>query len=410
MNTKQNIFLWSLYDFANSIVYISLFLYFSQWLVVDSGVADFWYNLTFTISALFLLMTVPTTGLLLDKYWRRIAGLRFSTITTFIFYLLTAIFAILNQPILSLIFSTFGLYFYLLSFTFYTPLLNDLSQGGNKGRVSGYGIMANYLGQITGILISLPFATGYISFFGQNPRVEVLLPGILIFFLLSLPVLIYFKEAKKPFIKFSILNETKNSFKELKSLLSYKSVGLFLLVFFFFNDAVLTAANNFSIFLEQVWQVSDSIKSAILVGILLTSAIGAILSGIVSDKIGHKKTMMGILIGWLVLLPFIALATNFWFFVGLLVVMGIWLGASWTTARTIMGDIAPKEKHNSAFAYFGLTERVSALFGPLVWGMIVTGLADVGPDRYRIAVVSITVFILIAIFFMRKVEVENREE
>ena len=47
--SKKNIFFWTLYDFANSIVAIVFFLYFSQWLVVDKGVPDFWYNMIFTI-------------------------------------------------------------------------------------------------------------------------------------------------------------------------------------------------------------------------------------------------------------------------------------------------------------------------------------------------------------------------
>ncbi len=46
IDTKRLV-LWSLYDFANSIVMIVFFLYYSQWLVVDRGVSDFWFNMTF---------------------------------------------------------------------------------------------------------------------------------------------------------------------------------------------------------------------------------------------------------------------------------------------------------------------------------------------------------------------------
>ena len=38
---KKNIFLWTLYDFANSIVMIVFFLYFSQWLVIEKNVPLF---------------------------------------------------------------------------------------------------------------------------------------------------------------------------------------------------------------------------------------------------------------------------------------------------------------------------------------------------------------------------------
>jgi MFS-type transporter involved in bile tolerance (Atg22 family) len=68
-------------------------------------------------------------------------------------------------------------------------------------------------------------------------------------------------------------------------------MGLFLLAYFFFNDAIITSQNNFPIYVQRVFGVSDSIKSILLIGILLTSVLGAFLSGLVADKIGLKKTL-----------------------------------------------------------------------------------------------------------------------
>src|SRR3989338_2046941 len=102
MQTKRNVGLWILYDFANSIVFIVFLLYFSQSIVIDLGISDIFYNLTFTITAILLLLTVPITGMLLDKYWRRITGLRLTTILTAVFYGLSALFVISGNPIFSL--------------------------------------------------------------------------------------------------------------------------------------------------------------------------------------------------------------------------------------------------------------------------------------------------------------------
>src|SRR3989344_1079188 len=179
MNTRKNIFLWVSYDFANSIVAIVFFLYFSQWIVIDQGIADIWFNLTFTMSALLLLLTVPTTGALLDKYWRRISGLRYATISTVALLGLCAIFALNNKNIPALVTFTLGFYSYLLSFTFYTPLINDISLPSERGRTSGYGIAANYLGQIAGLILVLPFATGKLNLFGGSLRAETLLPAVI---------------------------------------------------------------------------------------------------------------------------------------------------------------------------------------------------------------------------------------
>src|SRR3989344_4856482 len=269
MQNNRNIFLWTLYDFANSLVSIVLFLYFAQWIVVDKGISDLNFNLTFTLSAFLLLLTIPITGVLLDKAWRRITGLRYATIATFFLYGTCAIFAIADKEILSLIFFTLGLYSYLLSFTFYTPLLNDIASKERRGVVSGWGIMANYLGQIAGLIIALPFSTGSWNFFAGNQRAETLLPAVIAFVIFSLPMLLFFKEPSKI--------AQKASFKyRLKQ-----------------------------IFLEQVWGVSDTVKTYILLGILITSAAGGLISGLIADKFGHKRTLMWILAGWVIILPLV---------------------------------------------------------------------------------------------------------
>ncbi len=144
MQTRRNVLLWVLYDFANSIVSIVFFLYFAQWIVIDRGLSDFWFNLTFTISTIFLICTAPFIGVLLDKHLRRIVGLRINTVLVFLLYSLCAWFAVSDNNLGGLITFTLGMYIYQLGFTFYTPLINDISPLEKRGRISGYGIAANH--------------------------------------------------------------------------------------------------------------------------------------------------------------------------------------------------------------------------------------------------------------------------
>src|SRR5260370_8396317 len=83
---KKNLFLWSLYDFANSIVFINFLLYFSQWLVIDGGLSDFWYNATFPISTVLLFITAPSLAAYNDKHGGRKLSLNVSTVCTASFY------------------------------------------------------------------------------------------------------------------------------------------------------------------------------------------------------------------------------------------------------------------------------------------------------------------------------------
>mgnify|MGYP001606892185 CR=1 FL=1 len=403
MDTKKNISLWALYDFANSIVSIVFFFYFAQWIVVDKGIPDIYLNLTFTISAVLLLFTVPITGLLLDRFFRRITGLRVTTILAVIFYAICALLAIYDKEIMSLVFFTLAAYFYLLTFTFYTPLLKDITSADKTGRTSGIGIAANYLGQFAGLLLVLPFSNGSWNLFGAEPRAETLLPAVIIFAILTLPMLIYFHEPKKIKPELKIGDEIKNLVSQTKSLLFYPGIALFMLSYFFFNDAVLTAANNFPIFMEQVWGVSDTVKTYILIGILLTSAVGGLTAGLVADKVGHKKTLLFLVGGWLFILPFIAFIENFTLFVIATTVMGLWFGANWAVSRSVMSYLAPPQGHNLAFAYFGLVERASSFVGPIVWGLIVSGFVSIGSDRYRFATLAVTAFIVFGFISLWKV-------
>ena len=404
MQTKKNIVLWILYDFANSIVSIVFFLYFAQWVVIDRGVSDLYFNLTFTASAVLLLLTAPLTGSLLDKFLRRITGLRYTTIFTALFYGACALYAVSGNAVGALIFFTLGLYSYLLSFTFYTPLMRDIAPAGKQGRISGFGITANYLGQFAGLLLAFPFSNGTLNFFGAASRAETLLPAVIVFFVLSLPMLMFFKEPTRIAEKASFRARLRHMISDTKMLLSFSSVSFFLLAYFLFNDAILTASNNFPIFLEQVWHVSDAIKTYILLGVLITSAFGGAFSGFVADKFGHKRTLMAILIGWVVILPLIAFLPNFALFVIATTLMGLWFGASWAVSRSVMAHLAPDGRHNLAFAYFGLVERASSFIGPIVWGLVVSNLISIGSGRYKIAVLAITGFIILGIIALSRVK------
>jgi len=217
-------------------------------------------------------------------------------------------------------------------------------------------------------------------------------------------MLLFFHEPRRVVASYSLKEHIRSVFAETRFLISSSSVALFLLAYFLFNDAILTAANNFPIFLEQVWHISDTIKTYLMLGILITSAIGGAASGFLADRFGQKRTLQFILTGYVIIFPLLALLTNFTLLVIAAILFGLWYGATWAVSRSMMGCIAPKGKHNLVFAYFGLAERASSLLGPLVWGAVVTGLVSWGSIRYRIAVIVITVFIILGLIALSKVK------
>ncbi|KKS23724.1 MAG: Major facilitator superfamily [Candidatus Nomurabacteria bacterium GW2011_GWC2_41_8] len=408
---KKNIFFWALYDFANSITTIVFFLYFSQWLVVDRGVSDFWYNMIFTIGSILLLLTAPILGSIADKNGKQQNYLNWITVLTFLSFLgvsfITLFFS--HQVFLAVLFFIIANYLYQFSFVFYNALLHHIAPPERWGRISGIGQTGNWLGQITGLLITLPLASGAVYLVGEAGRAQTFLPATIIFFILSIPMLLFFKLPKPEvaYNKISLKEEYKNFWGQFKELIKEPNIRLFLLSFFFFNDAIITTQNNFSIYMQRVFGVSDSTKAMLLIGILATSAIGAFFTGWLADKIGLKKALMIILGSWVVIFPLMGIISNFVVFIILSIMMGFFFGATWTVSRAAMTALCPKEKLNFGFSFYTLAERISTLVGPLSWGLITSLFIGLGPIRYRIAVMFMAIFTTVGIFYLKKVEIKN---
>lgn len=409
INIKQ-LALWALYDFANSFVLITFFLYYSQWLVVDRGVSDFWFNMTFVGSSLLFLLTVPVAGSIADKIKVNMSGLRTTTLLSVLFFSATGLVAAFfpEHYVISIITFSLATYFYLFCFTFYNPLLHDVATSEKHGLASGWGQFGNWLGEMAGLLVALPFAAGTIALIGEPGRAQTLIPSSFLFLLFAAPMLIFFKQSGvRTAVPINIKAEYRNVFKSFLELCKSPGVGLFLLAYFFFNDAVTTASNNFPIYVDKVFGVSDDIKSYLLIGILITSAIGSPISGWIADRIGFKKTLLGILGGWIVIFPLMAIAKNFTFFIFVSIAMGLLFGSIWTVTRAYLMRLTPPSMTNQSFTYYTLMERLATFIGPISWGLVVTYLPRTDALNYRSAAIAMAVFVFIGFIFAKKLPYEH---
>ncbi len=395
---KKNLFLWSLYDFANSIVYISFLLYFSQWLVIDGGLSDLWYNALFAIATVLLLFSAPWLAARVDANGGGKFFLNWSTIGTAAGYGCATVFAYLGIGYVIPAAAAFlaGQYFYQLSFVFYTPMLVQIAEPGQRARASGIGQFANALGQITGVLVALPFLSSH-----TGP----LAPSLIIFFILALPMMLWFRESRTQESPASITSNTGSFFKKTSTFIATSTAASFLLAYFFFNDAIITLSNNYAIVLQRVFDTPDLYKSLLLLAILIMSAIGGVIAGLVAEKIGVFKTLMGLLICWVVMLPLLAAAPTFTIFAALTIPVGLLIGSSYSTARVYMTELLRPEEMTYGFSFFTLFERFASLVGPLSWGVTVA-LFGGGGVAYRAAIVVMAVLMAIGlyilVFFKRK--------
>ena len=272
-------------------------------------------------------------------------------------------------------------------------MLSDIADEEHRGRASGIGQFSNALGQVTGLVITLSLA---------GVRLAPLLPAVGIFFVLALPMMIYFKESRvreKTIDLGKIKAETKVFTRKFITFFTASVAAPMLLAFFFFNDALVTLSNNYPIYMDRVFAVPDSTKSLLLMAVLGMSAIGGMIAGWLGDKIGNLKTLKFILLGWVILLPAIALAPSLTIFTILTVMVGLLLGSVTTVTRAYLSNLLPKEEMGYGFSFYTLAERFATFLGPLTWGGIILVLGTESTS-YRIAMVCMTTFILIGLIIL----------
>jgi UMF1 family MFS transporter len=394
---KKRLFQWSLYDFANSFVFITFLLYFSQWMVIDGGLSDFWYNATFAVSSILLFLSAPTLASFTDKYGGRKYFLNFATIGMFLGYGLAAAFAYLGTQYIFIITILFllGQYFYQLSFVFYNTLIEDVADEEHRARASGIGQFSNSLGQVVGLLVALPFSA---------TRLQPLFPALIIFIVLALPMMIFFIDSKPKNNKLNIKVLREGEKEYVKKMVTFFSLSIavpMLVSFFFFNDAFLTISNNFAIYMERVYGVSDDIKNYLLLAVLFMGGVGAIVAGWVADKVGDLKTLKITLVFWVILIPALALSKGLISLTIFSILLGFLMGPIWTISRSYLSKTLKKEDLAYGFTFYTLAERFATLFGPLTWGgmIAVLGIESV---NYRIAMFTMVIFVLLGLIILLK--------
>lgn len=410
---KQEVFLWILYDFANSFLSAALEgLYFSQWVVIDNKFPDIWYGGTFAAATLLLLFTAPLLGAWADAHGKKMPFLKISTIAIVIFGVILGIVSNSFLPastkvILALIVFFFIQYFYQASLTFYNPLLDQLSSAKTRGLISGIGQLANNLGFVVSTGVFLLLVKSNFVLFGESGRNQVFLPATILFGLLSLPMLIKFKERsvnqRSSTINFNTI--FLSALKRIRQLFTeQKNVGIFLIAFMLISDAILTANLFFAIFMEQVYHIPDGQKFILLTIMSVVTIPSCYFLGWLGDKVGLKKILIiscGILVVSFLLL---GLSTKSILLYPLMMLVGLGWGGYYATARALLVNISPKNQLGEYFGFYSAFQKFASIVGPLTWGGITLLLTNYGIIRYRVAIVALVALMISGTILLSKVK------
>jgi UMF1 family MFS transporter len=181
---------------------------------------------------------------------------------------------------------------------------------------------------------------------------------------------------------------------------NYRNVARFLLAFFIYNDGILTVISFASIFATQSLHFTLQ-EVLILFAIVQASGIvGSLIFGIVTDKIGAKRTININLVLWMIVTAgaYAVQSKELFYLIG--IIAGSSMGASQAASRSLMAQLTPKEREAEFFGFFdGLCGKASAVVGTFLFGLIsyITG------DQ-RISVAAIGIFFIAGFILLQKVD------
>jgi len=397
---------WYLYDFANSILIINGSLYFPQWIIGQKYANDFIYNLMFVLSSIAIIVIGPSFGYLADKKAKSYSYLKLATLILIISGFMVGIAPLIKDDVSRAIIALSGFFFilvaYQFSLVFYNAMLGTVSEPKKQIFSSAHGFSWGWMGGVVAIFFGLLFVNGYLPNFGISGGMSSILPSVVLTAILSLISLRILRRIKEVASEDHISDKSKISFKNIWKIIAGKTIMVFLIGYIFFSDAILTIQNNSTIYMERVFNFLDSTKGYLFILALITGALGAWISALLSKKIGMKKTLLLALWAWAGTILLIGIINDPTFFIIFFGIIGALNGAVWTVARVIYLRIIPPKFKNTMFGIYSSFERFATIMGPLIWSAV---LAISG--KYQLAMISMAFLLAVGAVFVFRTKIQN---
>ena len=290
LDNKFKIFVWSLFDFANtsfSIIVVTFIfaVYFKNVIAEGKPIGDLYWSFGISISMIITGFFSPILGAISDYSTGKKRFLLFFTllcvIPTSLLY-----FTSEGDIYLALILFIIANIGFEAGLVFYDSFLPELTSEKNYGRVSGYGFAMGYLGSLIVLAISLPLIK-------DNLIQETFPLAALFFFIFAIPLFIFLKDSKKNVVhsKSYLSIGLKRVYSTVTHLKEYKNLSIYLLAFFFYIEGVNTVIFFSGNYASTTLNFSMEELIIFFLIVQTTAIFGSVLFGVISDSIGQKKAI-----------------------------------------------------------------------------------------------------------------------
>lgn len=397
MTNKKKVFIWTLFDFANtsfSIVVVTFLyaVYFKKVVAEGKAIGDLYWSIGTSLAMIITAIISPVLGAIADYSAGKKRFLLFFTLLC-IAATASLFFVGEGSVILGITLFVLANIGFEAGLVFYDSFLPEITEPKNFGRVSGYGFAMGYLGSLATLAIIFPFI--------QAEMIRESFPVAALFFLIfAIPLFIYLKDNRKrksesvSYFKIGI-SRVWNTISHLKH---YKNLATFLLAYFCYIEGVNTIIFFSGNYASTTLGFTDTELLIFFLTVQTTAIVGSVVLGILADSIGQKKTIIITLIMWLITvrIAYSVHDKNNFYIVGL--IAGAAMGSSQSTSRSLMSKLTPPDKKTEFFGFYSFFGKSSAIIGPLVFGFV----SFLSGDQ-RLAIFSIGLFFLVGLLILLKV-------
>jgi MFS transporter, UMF1 family len=408
--SKFEIFSWTLFDFANtafSVIIVTVI--YSQYFTDRIAGGQRWlWGLAVSLSMICAAVLSPPLGAAADYSRGR---KRFLFLFTLACVICSGLMFFIKEGMV-----VEGMVLFIIAnigfeggMVFYDAFLPRLTSRNSYGRVSGYGYAMGYLGALAILLIVkalIPESTNPDYFFYVRLSFVI---SALFFFVFSLPMFLFVQEPTQAkaytgsFIRKG-MERSAQTFRTIFIKKEHPSIARFLIAFFIYNDGIITVIAFAAIFANHILHMNVK-EIVIFFAIVQSSAIlGSLVFGVVTDKIGPKKTIIITLLIWIGISIGAYFITTVTIFYVVALWAGIAIGSSQSSSRSLMALLTPKEREAEFFGFYdGLCGKASAVIGPLVYGYI----SDLTNER--VAALTLGVFFITGLWLLKDVKEPPRK-
>ncbi len=405
--TRRELFAWMMYDFANSgyttVVLTAIFnVYFVNVIAGGSdkslqAEATLLWTVAIAIANGLVLLSAPVLGAIADHL---AVKKRLLLVTSLGCVIATALLSLAGPKdvVLAMTLLIIATVMFSTGENLIAAFLPELTSQETMGRLSGWGWTVGYLGGLLVLGLGLAIIMGGEArgFSAQQTVPFILLTVALVFALAATPTFLWLREralprTRPPGQKYNYLGI---GFQRLRHTLiharHYTDLFRFLLALTAYTCGINTVIVLAAIYAQQVMGFNTQDTILLILVVNLTAAGGAFVFGNVQDRIGSVPTLAITLLVWIaatVLAYFTTHRAEFWVVANL---VGLAMGASQSAGRALIGQFSPPARSAEFFGLWGLAVKLSAIIGPLSYGLI-TYLTD---GDHRLAILSTVLFFI----------------